>query len=121
MYQWYESATVCYAYLDDVEETQDDGMESFRRSRYWTRGWTLQELIAPRIFIFFSSRWKQIGTRLDVREVVAEITKIPKEVLRLRNTTDYSVGQRMSVSNSPRGTSFKVAPDYLNPCYKIWC
>jgi hypothetical protein len=101
MYLWYENATLCYAHLADVEGVEHDGMESFRRSRYWTRGWTLQELIAPHTLIFFSSGWTRIGTRLDVRRVVAEATNIPMAVLRFRNMRDYSVSQKMSVSNSP--------------------
>ncbi|KAI1127252.1 heterokaryon incompatibility protein-domain-containing protein [Nemania abortiva] len=96
MYRWYEHATLCYVYLADVDDGERDGMESFRRSRYWTRGWTLQELIAPHTLIFFSSGWARIGTRLDVREVVAEVTKIPKAVLKFRNMRDYSVSQKMS-------------------------
>ncbi|KAI0111111.1 heterokaryon incompatibility protein-domain-containing protein [Nemania sp. FL0031] len=96
MYRWYENATLCYVHLADVDGVEHDGMESFRRSRYWTRGWTLQELIAPRILIFFSSGWTRIGTRLDLREVVAAATKIPKAVLRFRSMRDYSVSQKMS-------------------------
>ncbi|KAJ8132250.1 hypothetical protein O1611_g1380 [Lasiodiplodia mahajangana] len=96
MYRWYENATLCYVHLADVDGVEHDGMESFRRSQYWTRGWTLQELIAPHILIFFSSDWARIGTRLDVREVVAEATNIPKAVLRFRNMRDYSVSQKMS-------------------------
>ncbi|KAI0542827.1 heterokaryon incompatibility protein-domain-containing protein [Xylaria digitata] len=96
MCRWYENATLCYAYLADVEDAQDEEMESFKRSRYWTRGWTLQELIAPGILIFFSSGWIRMGTRLDLRQAVAQATHIPTQVLRFRNISDYSVSQRMS-------------------------
>ncbi|KAI1419197.1 heterokaryon incompatibility protein-domain-containing protein [Xylaria sp. FL1777] len=96
MYRWYENATLCYAYLADVEDVQSEGMMSFKRSRYWTRGWTLQELIAPNILIFFSSGWIRIGTRLDLRQAVGQATSIPKQVLRFRNISDYSVSQKMS-------------------------
>ncbi|KAI0423867.1 heterokaryon incompatibility protein-domain-containing protein [Xylaria sp. FL1042] len=96
MYRWYENATLCYAYLADVDDVQCEEMLSFKRSRYWTRGWTLQELISPNILIFFSSGWIRIGTRLDLRQAVAEATSIPKPVLRFRNISDYSVSQKMS-------------------------
>ncbi|KAI0909260.1 heterokaryon incompatibility protein-domain-containing protein [Ustulina deusta] len=96
MYRWYENATLCYAYLADVEDIQCEGMINFKRSRYWTRGWTLQELIAPNILIFFSSGWIRIGTRLDLRQAVAQATYIPKQVLSFRNISDYSVSQKMS-------------------------
>lgn len=44
MYTWYE-ATICYVYLSDL--TASDTFDSLRKSRWFTRGWTLQELIAP--------------------------------------------------------------------------
>ncbi|KAJ2987029.1 hypothetical protein NUW58_g4733 [Xylaria curta] len=87
-------------YVDDV---QLDEMESFRRSRYWTRGWTLQELIAPHTVVFFSSGWTRIGNRLDLREVIAEVTNIPRQVLRFQNVKDFSVCQRMSQGGAEYG------------------
>lgn len=90
---------MCYAYLTDVEDAQDEGMESFKHSRYWGRGWTLQELIAPRILVFFSSGWTRIGNLLELRGVVAQATSIPTELLRFHNISDYSVSQKMSVSD----------------------
>ncbi|KAI1819962.1 heterokaryon incompatibility protein-domain-containing protein [Xylaria intraflava] len=104
MYLWYENATLCYTYLADVNDFRSDGMESFKQSRYWTRGWTLQELIAPRTVIFFSSGWLRIGTRMDLREAVAEATHIPKPVLRFRNLNDYSVSQKLSWASSRQTT-----------------
>lgn len=86
-------------------------MVGFRGSRYWTRGWTLQELIAPRIMVFFSAAWERIGNRLDLRGVIAEVTRIPREVLRFRNIGDYSVSQKMSVSNM----SFSSCPGSFPP------
>lgn len=58
MYRWYQSAARCYVYLVDVsKQTEDEPIQSwmpaFRDSRYWTRGWTLQELIAPSTLEFF--------------------------------------------------------------------
>lgn len=55
MYRWYRDALVCYAYLADVTANESPGNEdsSFRKSRWFTRGWTLQELIAPASVVFF--------------------------------------------------------------------
>ncbi len=59
MYQWYQNAARCYIYLADVSKLDsgvDDKMvweEAFRKSRWFTQGWTLQELIAPRLVGFF--------------------------------------------------------------------
>lgn len=62
MYRWYESAQVCYAYLEDVQADEDafERNSTFRKSRWFERGWTLQELVAPSKLSFFNSRWKPI-------------------------------------------------------------
>src|SRR5262249_8258217 len=54
MFKWYRNAKVCYAYLVDVQAADP---ASFEKSRWFTRGWTLQELIAPKRLIFFDGRW----------------------------------------------------------------
>lgn len=62
MFRWYADAKVCYAYLEDVQPSEnafDDG-SLFRQSRWFGRGWTLQELIAPACIVFFDSAWKSI-------------------------------------------------------------
>lgn len=58
MYQWYQKASICYAFLSDVDERR-----SLEKSRWFTRGWTLQELIAPRIVEFYDSTWFHIATK----------------------------------------------------------
>jgi hypothetical protein len=58
MFRWYENSQVCYAYLEDVPPNTDAyTSESFRKSRWFTRGWTLQEMIAPKATIFFATDW----------------------------------------------------------------
>lgn len=64
MYAWYRDSAVCYAYLTDVSE-HGATLGQFRRSRWFTRGWTLQELLAPSRLIFYSQNWKRLGTKLD--------------------------------------------------------
>jgi hypothetical protein len=61
MFEWYLKADICLAYLVDVEDVEDDA--SFRRSEWFERGWTLQELLAPRIVVFFSKTWEVIGNK----------------------------------------------------------
>jgi hypothetical protein len=67
MYRWYEDAQVCYAYLADVpsEGFSSDVVdeEALKKSRWFTRGWTLQELIAPRYIQFLGQDWRVIGTK----------------------------------------------------------
>jgi hypothetical protein len=79
MFRWYQLASTCYAYLSDV--TLEDCQEKFHSSRWFRRGWTLQELIAPRHLTFFDRDWQSLGTKNDRCEEVAGITGIPKLVL----------------------------------------
>ncbi|KAI8686530.1 HET domain-containing protein [Fusarium keratoplasticum] len=61
MYKWYGDSTICYVYLSDVHPGYDD--DSFSESRWFTRGWTLQELLAPGYVRFFDSSWISIGQK----------------------------------------------------------
>jgi hypothetical protein len=54
MYRWYRNTEVCYAYLANVDTLDDEGL-AFQKSRLFTRGWTLQELFAPRRVEFYAS------------------------------------------------------------------
>ena len=103
MYRYYQEAEVCYAYLEDVEAKHSPfspAMEDYpelAKSRWFTRGWTLQELIAPTIVVFFDKGWKEIGTKSSLREAVSQITGIPTEVLLGElDVSTASVAQRMS-------------------------
>ena len=60
MFRWYSEAGACYAYLADVPASEKDNgvdvLASFKQSRWFTRGWTLQELLAPSSVIFYDVR-----------------------------------------------------------------
>lgn len=104
MFKWYRDAAVCYAYLADVPssdmammaESADQTPPSFWESRWFTRGWTLQELIAPSIVVFFTLDWLMIGTRNDLIHAIASITKISRKFLVYGNLSQFSVAQKMS-------------------------
>ncbi|KAI1179269.1 heterokaryon incompatibility protein-domain-containing protein [Nemania sp. FL0916] len=100
MFKWYQNAAICYAYLDDVKtDTNDeDGAypASFPYSRWFTRGWTLQELLAPSALVFYSTDWVSIGNRDDLVDVVAQTTQIHKEFFISRSLEEFSISQRMS-------------------------
>ncbi|EHK42059.1 hypothetical protein TRIATDRAFT_229477, partial [Trichoderma atroviride IMI 206040] len=88
MYLWYEQSAECYAYLSDVEPpaTQDGNAfdKNLRNSRWFTRGWTLQELVAPKLVLFYASDWSLLGQKHSppkFAKIISEITSIDEEVL----------------------------------------
>ncbi|KAI0812046.1 heterokaryon incompatibility protein-domain-containing protein [Xylaria sp. FL0064] len=93
MFQWYSNAAVCYAYLCDMT---DDSELDFAKSRWVTRGWTLQELIAPREVIFYSRSWQVLGTRSKLSEHLSKVTGIDEPFLMGRSLEKASIAQRMS-------------------------
>lgn len=80
MYKWYQNSQVCYAYLTDVSVANFE--TEFPRSRWFTRGWTLQELIAPGgDFNFYDQRWNVLGSKHQHKQLISEITRIDVRVL----------------------------------------
>jgi hypothetical protein len=98
MFRWYKLAEVCYVILSDCPSSDDPTKEdsAFARSRWFTRGWTLQELIAPTNLIFFNQDWEDIGTRWSLREELITITGIDSGVFVGTSLGAYSTAQRMS-------------------------
>ncbi|EJF59847.1 HET-domain-containing protein, partial [Dichomitus squalens LYAD-421 SS1] len=98
-WQWYGRAQVCFAHLADVPSDDDPHVAEsvFRESLWFTRGWTLQELIAPFNMIFLSDDWNAIGTKVTLIIPIEEVTGIPAEaLLHTKSLDDYSVAQRLS-------------------------
>ena len=100
MYHYYSLAEVCFAYLADVPNSTEVRLEAkrsaFRTSRWHTRGWTLQELIAPPFLVLVSQTWDPLGTKADLAHLLEEITGIPSSVLRYeKRVSDASIAQRM--------------------------
>ncbi|KAK5684784.1 hypothetical protein LTS10_002858 [Elasticomyces elasticus] len=118
MWYYYESAVECYTYLADVTATElAVRLEQFRQSDIFNRGWTLQELIAPKRVIFVSSSWDIMGLKYPPNHSASEmhyiestggpkarlteelraLTRVPADVLAdSGNRFKYSVAQRMS-------------------------
>jgi Heterokaryon incompatibility protein (HET) len=102
MFNWYRNATICYTYLSDVNcEDIDDQLSgapiNISQSRWFTRGWTLQELIASRSIKFFDYPWTALGNKVDLMQTITEATHIPTEVLENVDAVfGCSVAQRMS-------------------------
>lgn len=94
MYRWYEEAEICYAYLADVPSKC-----KLKDSRWFTRGWTLQELIAPTNLTFFDETWKELGNKKDrqLQNILSDCTRIPIGILSGEDDLDmFSVAQKMS-------------------------
>lgn len=83
MMSWYEQSQVCYTYLADVPSGLDNkGQEDApHNSRWFTRGWTLQELLAPSKLVFIYDDWTRLATRDEMACLVSSITGIDTEFL----------------------------------------
>jgi hypothetical protein len=99
MYKWYYKATKCYVYLSDVATASLSQMDqSFEKSRWFTRGWTLQELLAPTSVAFFSREGDRLGDRDSLMPQITKVTGIPHKALQLHGSplSQFSVEARMS-------------------------
>ncbi|KAJ8110510.1 hypothetical protein OPT61_g6666 [Boeremia exigua] len=81
MYKWYWEAAICYAFLSDVSADSTTWNEEVRTSRWFTRGWTLQELLAPDIVEFYDKYWRILGTKSKLLTPIRSATKIQSEIL----------------------------------------
>ena len=99
MYTWYGGAARCYAFLEDVDDDDNPYAPAshFRGSAWFTRGWTLQELIAPALVVFLSREWYPIGTKSSLAPLIEAITGIEVDILTgVRSPREVSVSKRMS-------------------------
>ncbi|KXJ87265.1 hypothetical protein Micbo1qcDRAFT_216290 [Microdochium bolleyi] len=102
MFRWYQKAEKCYVFLSDVSaEAGDDKpraswKNAFRHSRWMTRGWTLQELVAPRSVEFFSKEGMKLGSKFSLEALLHEITGISVDVLRGKPLADVGINEKFS-------------------------
>jgi hypothetical protein len=112
MFRWYKGAQVCYAYLSDVKYLLDEdwipimpglGLETqstFYHSKWFRRGWTLQELLAPKQLVFYNKDWGHLGTKFGLKWIVSEITGIRD----MENFMNASVAQKLSWASNRETT-----------------
>ncbi|KAH8587619.1 hypothetical protein B0O99DRAFT_656320 [Bisporella sp. PMI_857] len=134
-FRWHQNAARCYVYLSDISkpDTEADDQraweEAFRKSRWFTRGWTLQELIAPRLVDFFSSQGERLGSKLSLDDALSNFSiKERRSWAKHRNTTieedeAYCLIGIFDVSMVPnygerRDQAFRRLEDEIHRMYK---
>jgi hypothetical protein len=104
MFRWYKNAAKCYVYLSDISIPDDnvkndsklDFETAFRTAKWFTRGWTLQELLAPSSVEFFSADYKRLGDKVSLERLIHERTRIPVKALHRYDPTHFSIDERVS-------------------------
>ncbi|KAN0105003.1 Heterokaryon incompatibility protein (HET) domain containing protein [Hyaloscypha variabilis] len=98
MYKWYEKADICYAYLEDVPTSLSEfSINLLLTARWFTRGWTLQELVAPRIVEFYARDWTEIGTKFSLCSLLSKRTGMDEALLLCQKPPSmYPISQCMS-------------------------
>ncbi|KAK3356695.1 heterokaryon incompatibility protein-domain-containing protein [Lasiosphaeria hispida] len=145
MYRWYQEAHICYAYMSDVSldvrpakpaseqpsmrpafrtipsllREYDTLPRTFEHSRWFTRGWTLQELIAPPMVEFYDQDWREIGTKFSLRKVISKVTGIDIGVLEGADPATCHVAERMSWAANRQTTRVEDAAYCLLGIFKV--
>ena len=113
MFRWYQEAARCYVYLSDVSIRKRKASDTsavctwesaFRASKWFTRGWTLQELLAPRSVEFYSREGKSLGNKRTLEQHIHEITGVPATALRKNPLSQFDVDERFSWAKSRQTT-----------------
>jgi hypothetical protein len=113
MFRWYHDAARCYVYLSDVSITglpqnSDQPVLSwepaFRASRWFTRGWTLQELLAPESVEFFTQEGVRLGDKRSLQQQIYEKTGIPILALQGAPLSQFGVDERLAWAETRRTT-----------------
>lgn len=103
MFNWYKNSARCFVYLSDVsniaaqstsQQTELALELALQGSRWFTRGWTLQELVAPTSVEFFTKQGQRLGDKRSLERYIHNITGIPVSVLRGRSLSEYGVDER---------------------------
>ncbi|KAI1128584.1 heterokaryon incompatibility protein-domain-containing protein [Nemania abortiva] len=102
MFDWYSNSQDCFVYLQDVSARKRTRSQSnpgwksaFKTSRWFTRGWTLQELLAPKSVKFFSREHELLGDKITLADDIREITGIPQTALSGTPLPNFSVEERL--------------------------
>jgi len=128
MFRWYRNSAKCYVYLPDVSAGSSEAGQSskerwepaFRQSRWFTRGWTLQELIAPSSVEFFSEEGDRLGDRDLMDRQISEITGVHIDAFRGRSLSSFSIDERMAWAEKRNTTREEDAAYSLLGIFEIF-
>ncbi|KAI1124900.1 vegetative incompatibility protein HET-E-1 [Nemania abortiva] len=98
MFRWYKQSSRCYVYLSDVTGESVTWQRAFHESKWFTRGWTLQELLAPLSVDFFSSDGRRLGSKQSLELLIHDATGIPTAALQGWPLDHFTIHDRMSWS-----------------------
>jgi hypothetical protein len=112
MFKWYQNATKCYVFLPDVsvnnngndQSAEEEWESAFKKSEWFTRCWTLQELVAPKSVQFFSQEGKLLGDKTSLEQQIHQITGIAVEALQGKPLAQFSLEDRFSWAVSSKTT-----------------
>src|SRR6266566_3686811 len=111
MFRWYQNAARCYVYLSNIsasgneEDDQQPAWEpAFRASKWFTRGWTLQELLAPASVEFFTTEGRRLGDKRSLEQQIHEITGIAVPALRGSALAQFDVEERFKWAETRQTT-----------------
>lgn len=126
MFQWYRRAAVCYVFLPDLAlsssalEPSKNLRAEIEHCRWFTRSWTLQELIAPLHINFFNRDWELCFTKASASAVLAQITGIDTGILEhSKDLSAVSVAQKMSWAATRASTRIEDAAYSLMGIFEI--
>ncbi|KAK5157600.1 hypothetical protein LTS14_004365, partial [Recurvomyces mirabilis] len=113
MFRWYQNAATCYVYLHDItsQSSDRDKLRKLRSNAWFTRGWTLQELLAPHSVVFYSGNGERLGDKDSLEQLIHEVTAIPKTALRGMPLHRFSIDERLAWMTA-RGTTFEEDKAY---------
>ncbi|KAK4551275.1 hypothetical protein LTR86_011259, partial [Recurvomyces mirabilis] len=98
MFRWYQNAARCYVYLYDIisQSSDRDKLIKLRSSAWFTRGWTLEELMAPHSVVFYSGDGERLGDKDSLEQLIHEVTAIPKTALGGMPLRHFSIDERLA-------------------------
>lgn len=103
MFKWYRNAEVCYAFLYDLDDPEGNA-KGLEKCRWFTRGWTLQEMIAAEVVKFYDKTWTSQGSKSSLLHRIYSITGVDTKALRGGNLRFFSVARKMSWASNRKTT-----------------